>query len=203
VNQDFIQHVQLSGRALGIAIVVALILGTLVARIRFLYAPVLAILGVAYTIPSLAMLAFLIPVAGIGSTPTIIALVIYAQFILVRNVAVGLREVDPTIIDVARGLGMNWLQILLRVEYPLALPVMLAGLRVATVAVIAIATIGAFIDAGGLGTLLFDGVSSGTGNTSELIVGGAGATLLAVAADIFLRIVDRFLPATRGRAVSQ
>jgi osmoprotectant transport system permease protein len=198
VWNDFLVHSTITLKTLVIAMAIALILGTIVSRFPFLYTPVLGIFGLIYTVPSLAMLAFLVPIVGTGEEPALIALVLYAQFILVRNVVVGLRSVDRAVIDAARGMGMNRAQILLKIEYPLALPVILGGLRVATVATIAIATIAAWIDAGGLGTLLFDGIKSDTEN--EIILGAICVSLLAVVADIILRLVDRMLPATRARA---
>lgn len=192
-----LQHIELTITTLAIALAIAIPLGTLVARIPILYTPVIGILGIVYTIPSLALLAFLVTYIGIGFRNAIIALVAYAQFILVRNVVVGLRQVDRAIIDAARGMGMNSAQILFKIEYPLALPVILSGLRIATVATIAIATIAALIDAGGLGRLLFDGLNNGS--NSEIEVGALAVSLLAIAADIILRLVDHLLPATRAR----
>ncbi len=192
------QHIKLTLTTLVLALIIAVPLGTLIARIPILYTPIIGLLGIIYTIPSLALLAFLIVYVGIGFGNAVIALVAYAQFILVRNVVVGLRQVDRTVIEAARGMGMNSVQILFKIEYPLALPVILSGLRIATVATIAIATIAALIDAGGLGTLLFDGLNNGY--NSEIEVGALAVSLLAIAADIILRVIDRLLPATRARA---
>lgn len=191
-----LEHIQITGLTLGIALVIAIPIGTLIARVRILYVPVLGILGAIYTIPSFAFLAFLIGYVGIGLNSALIALVAYAQFILVRNTAVGLREVDPVVLDAATGMGMNAWQRLVRVEYPLALPVILGGLRVATVATIAIATVAALDDAGGLGQLLFDGINNA--QPSQIEVGAAAVSLLAVLADIILRVIDRLLPASRA-----
>jgi osmoprotectant transport system permease protein len=191
-----LEHIQITGLTLGIALVIAIPIGTLIARVRILYVPVLGILGAIYTIPSFAFLAFLIGYVGIGLNSALIALVAYAQFILVRNTAVGLREVDPVVLDAARGMGMNAWQRLVRVEYPLALPVILGGLRVATVATIAIATVAALDDAGGLGQLLFDGINNA--QPSQIEVGAVAVSLLAVLADIILRVIDRLLPASRA-----
>jgi osmoprotectant transport system permease protein len=191
-----LEHIQITGLTLGIALVIAIPIGTLIARVRILYVPVLGILGAIYTIPSFAFLAFLIGYVGIGLNSALIALVAYAQFILVRNTAVGLREVDPVVLDAATGMGMNAWQRLVRVEYPLALPVILGGLRVATVATIAIATVAALDDAGGLGQLLFDGINNA--QPSQIEVGAVAVSLLAVLADIILRVIDRLLPASRA-----
>lgn len=197
VATQFGQHVELTVITLAIAMAIAVPVGTLISRFPLLYTPLIALFGMIYTIPSLALLAFLVVYVGIGRTNAIIALVAYAQFILVRNVVVGLRGVDPIVIDAARGMGMNRFQTMVKIEYPLALPVILGGLRIAAVATIAVATIAALIDAGGLGQLLFEGINNG--NNSEIEVGAAAVSLLAILADIFLRLVDHFLPASRAR----
>lgn len=192
------EHVRLTLITIAIALAIAVPIGTLVSRFPFLYTPVLGTFGIIYTIPSLALLTVLEDYVGIGPTNAVIALVAYAQFILIRNVVAGLRGVDPAVKEAARGMGMNSWQILVKIEYPLALPVILAGLRIATVATIAITSIAYVIDAGGLGKLLFDGISSSY--NSEIEVGAVAISLLAIAADVLFRIVDRFLPATRARA---
>lgn len=199
VITQFGQHLELTLITLAVAMAIAVPVGTLIARFPVLYTPLIALFGIIYTIPSLALLAFLVVYVGIGRTNALIALVAYAQFILVRNVVVGLRGVDPIVIDAARGMGMNPTQIMLKIEYPLALPVILGGVRIAAVATIAVATIASLIDAGGLGQLLFEGINNG--NNSEIEVGAVAVSLLAVLADISLRVVDRFLPASRAAAV--
>lgn len=190
------QHVKLTLITIAIALVIAVPIGTLVARVPILYTPVLGIFGIVYTIPSLALFFYMEDFAGIGARNAVIALVAYAQFILIRNVAVGLRQVDRSVIDAARGMGMNGWQILFKIEYPLALPVILAGLRIATVATIAITSIAYLIDAGGLGQLLFDGISSGY--SSEIEVGAITISILAVIADILLRLITYVVPASRA-----
>jgi osmoprotectant transport system permease protein len=194
------QHIRLTLTTLVIAVVIAVPLGTLVARVPMLYTPVIGLLGTIYTIPSLALFAILITYVGIGFNNAVIALVAYAQFILVRNVVVGLNQVDPFVKEAARGMGMNPVQILFKIEYPLALPAILSGLRIATVATIAISSIASLIDAGGLGTLLFDGINNSLFSTSELQVGAIAVSLLALVADLLLRIAEWFLPASRARA---
>ncbi|HZU14390.1 MAG TPA: ABC transporter permease [Chloroflexota bacterium] len=192
------QHIEITALTLAIAIVIAVPLGTLIARISILYTPVLGILGIIYTIPSFALLGFLIQYVGIGIRSSLVALVAYAQFMLVLSVATGLRGVDSAVIDAGRGMGMTDRQILFRIEYPLALPVMVAGLRVATVATIAIASVAALDDAGGLGALLFDGINNSFASTSEVQVGAIAVSLLAIAADLLLRAAQRAVPAARA-----
>lgn len=153
------QHVTISLIALLIASLMALPLGLLVVRVGWLAGGVMAVLSVLYTVPSLAMLIMLIAVFGLSKTTVIVTLVIYAQVILVRNIVVGLKSIDRSVLEAARGLGMNAWQIWWQVELPLALPIMLAGLRIAAMMCIAISSIAAMIGVGGLGQLLFQGIT--------------------------------------------
>jgi osmoprotectant transport system permease protein len=150
----------------------------------------MAVLGAIYTIPSIALIILLIPLFGLNARAVIVALVLYAQVILVRNVAAGLREVDPAIREAARGMGMNAWQSLWQVELPLALPVILAGLRIATIVSIAIATIGAKFGAGGLGTLLFAGIAQ-AGRIDKIWAGTLVVSALALALNGALLAVER------------
>ncbi len=170
-------HLYMTGTALLIGMLIALPLGLLITHFRWLTIPVMGMLGILYTIPSLALLILLLPFSGLGTRSVIIALVIYVQVILVRNIIAGLHSISPAIIDAARGMGMNAWQRWWRIQFPLALPVILAGLRIAAVVAIGIAAIGAKFGAGGLGTLLFDGISQ---NRHDKI--WAGALVLAVLA---------------------
>jgi osmoprotectant transport system permease protein len=183
------QHVVLVGVSLAIALAIALPLGVLATRNARAGGAILAVTGTIYTIPSLALLALLVAVFGLGSTTAIVALVAYAQMILVRGVVAGLRGVDAALVDAARGLGLTARQTLLRVEFPAALPVILGGVRIATVSLIALATVAAWINAGGLGVLLFEGIS--TDNPDKIVAGALAAAALAIAADLALRGAER------------
>lgn len=183
-------HVSLVLGALAIACAIAIPLGTLAARRPRASGTVLGTLGAIYTIPSLALLAVLVQFLGLGTLPIFVALVAYGQFILVRNIEAGLRGIDPAIIDAACGLGLSPLERLLRVELPLALPVMLGGVRVAAVAMVALATLGGYVGGGGLGTLIFTGL---TLHHDDMIVAGSlAACALAISADALLRLAERF-----------
>jgi osmoprotectant transport system permease protein len=179
------QHLFLTFGSLAIALVIALPLGVVVARNRRWSGPTLAVLGVIYTIPSLALLAFLVSIFGLGTTSAIVALVAYAQMILVRNIAAGLRGVDRAQLDAAAGLGFTPLQRLLRIEFPQALPAIVGGIRIATVSLIAVATVASYIHAGGLGDLLFDGIHQDY--PQKIIAGSVAAAALAIVADLVLR----------------
>jgi osmoprotectant transport system permease protein len=189
-------HLLLSSIALGIGLLLALPMGVLVAAVPRLSLPVLSALGIIYTIPSLAFLAFLIPSQGLGRRPAIIVLAAYAQLALVRNIATGLRGVDPAIVEAASGTGMTRLQIFMRVRLPLALPVLVAGVRIAAVATISFASITAWIAAGGLGTLMFDGIARG--NESMILSGAIAIVALALVTDALLRLLERSTPASRA-----
>ena len=180
-----LQHLELVAGALAIACAIALPLGVLVARKRRLGGAILTGLNVLYTIPSLALFALLIPLLGIGTKTALVALVLYAQMVLVRNVAVGLRGVSPALVDAARGLGMSPTQTFWRVEVPQALPVIIGGVRLASIALISLATLASWIDAGGLGALVLYGLQHD--DPSRAVAGALAAALLAITADIALR----------------
>ena len=186
-----LQHVELVLAALLIALTIALPLGILTARNKRIETPLLGFLGALYTIPSLAMLAILVLYLGLGFWIAIIMLVIYAQYILVRNIATAIREVPRAQVDAGRGLGMSPAQLLWRVEMPQAFPIMLGGVRIAIVALIAIATLASYVHAGGLGVLIFDGLSRLY--PEKTIAGSLPAVALAIVADISLRKVEKNL----------
>jgi osmoprotectant transport system permease protein len=195
VWQLFVQHLNLTATALGIALLLSLPLGLLVARWRRGGDAILGVLGVLYTIPSLALLVLLIPFLRLGFRLAVTVLVVYAQLILVRNIAVALRGVDPAVSEAARGMGMSAWQRLVQVELPLALPVIIAGIRIAALSTIAIATVATLVNAGGLGKLLFDGVNQS--NYAKIYVGSFCIALLAIAIDQGLRLVERVASARR------
>ena len=185
-------HIFLSFVSVAIALAIALPIGVLSARYRKLYPPVTFFTGFLYSIPSLALFGILVSIGvGIGPKPVIIALVAYSLLILIRNVVAGLDSVPPETIDAARGMGLTNRQILFGVELPLALPIIVAGIRIATVTIIGIATIGAYIAAGGLGKMIFDGINR---NFPTMIITGAVlATALAILADLLLLALERRL----------
>jgi len=175
------EHVRLVAISIVVAMVIGIPLGILITRLRWLEGSLIGMTGVLYTVPSLALFAILMPYTGLGRTTVIVALVLYSLLAIVRNTVAGIDDVPAATLDAARGMGMTGSQRLLLVELPLALPVVLAGVRVATVAAVGIATVGALLGAGGLGRLIFDGISRG--NTDRIVAGALGASVLALAAD--------------------
>ncbi|MBV9718774.1 MAG: ABC transporter permease [Candidatus Eremiobacteraeota bacterium] len=182
-------HVELVAAALAVALLVAVPLGVVAARNPRIAPWLLGALGAIYTIPSLALLAMLVQAFGLGFTPIFVALVVYAQFMLARNVAAGIAEVDPAQVDAARGLGMSPAQILARIEFPQALPVVIGGVRIAAIAMIAIATLGGYVGGVGLGVLIFNGLT--LHQLPMILAGSIAASALAIAVDAALRLAER------------
>jgi osmoprotectant transport system permease protein len=196
MTQLFADHLRLTAKGVGLAACVALPVGVLIHRVRALYLPVFGLLDVVYAIPSLAVFPILLRYTGITDTTVLIALVAYCQFILVRNVVAGLDSVPAEAKEAARGMGMSRLQILARIELPLAMPVVVAGLRIAIVASIGIAAIAAFVAIPDLGTLFYDAVQNGGVNSyPESEAGAVAVIVLVLMADVLLRIIERLLPA--------
>jgi osmoprotectant transport system permease protein len=189
-----LDHLTLVVNAMAFAIAIAVPLGMFIVQHRHLRAIALGIASVFQTIPSLALFGFLIPIpfiGGIGRRTAIVALVLYALLPILRNTYVGLSGVDLAILEAAEAMGMTNTQILLRVRLPLALSVILAGIRTATVITIGVATIAAAIGAGGLGTFIFRGVAMV--NDSVILAGAIPAALLAIFADLLLGQLSRRL----------
>jgi osmoprotectant transport system permease protein len=178
------QHLTIVGISMLISLLIALPLGVLVARYRRLYLPLIAVADFAYTIPALALLGVLVPLTGLSVTTMVIPLVLYAQLSLIRNTAAAINGIDPLLLEVGRAMGMNRLQLFLRVTLPLALPVTLAGVRVAMVTTIGIATLSSLVGTDSLGTLIFIGINNL--NNEQVLAGTILISLLAVLADLLL-----------------
>jgi osmoprotectant transport system permease protein len=183
------QHLVLSISSVLIGLVIALVLGIICARRQRLYAVVLTITNIIFVIPSLALFAFLIPVLGLGMKPAIVGLSSYCLLILLRNIVTGLRGVPADVLDAADGMGYSKWQRLFRIELPLALPLIISGSRIALVTVIGIATIAAFIDGGGLGTIILLGIDQEY--TEKILVGGLLTAFLAISFDFLLTWAER------------
>lgn len=182
-------HLQLTAISLGIAFASALPLALAVRRRRLAAGALLGAAGILYTIPSIALFGLLVPIIGLGIWPVIIGLVLYAQLTLLRNTLIGLDAAPAPVREAAEGMGLTPRQLLFRVELPLAIPAIIAGLRVTTVTAVGIATVGGLVGGGGLGQIIVDGVRRDF--PTLIAVGAVCTTALAVALDLLLLGAER------------
>ena len=186
------EHVRLTVAAVLLGTLIALPLALLARRSRFLAGSVLGLSTVVYTIPSLAMFAFIFPFTGLSSTTVLIGLVAYSLVILVRNFLTGLQGVPGDVREAARGMGYGSLRMFLQVDLPLALPAFMAGLRIATVSTVALTTVGVLVGHGGLGQLIIGGFNANF-YRAEIVTGALGCVLLALVFDVLLAGTERLL----------
>jgi osmoprotectant transport system permease protein len=191
------EHIFISLSALVISFVLAFVIGLWAARRESVFQAALAVSGFLYTIPTLAFLALLIPIVGLGKTNAILVMVCFSLLILIRNIAMGIRGASADVVDAARGMGMSGAQVLWKVEMPLAMPVIVAGLRISAVTVISVSVVAAYVGAGGLGTLIFNGIAND--HAPKIWAGALTACVLAVAVDLSLSALEqRLARRTRG-----
>lgn len=189
-----LEHIRLTGISVLLAILTGVPLGILLTRIQWLARWVLGIAGVIQTIPSLALLGFLLPlplIGGIGTTPAVVALFLYSLLAIIRNTYTGIKQVNPAVKDAARGMGMTEWQILRMVELPLSLPMIMAGIRISSVICVGIATLCAAIGAGGLGQFIFRGLSMV--NNNMILAGAVPAAMLALLLDFVFGQIEKAL----------
>lgn len=184
-----LQHIQISFIAIFIAVIIAVPLGIYVTRHKRLAEVVIQIAAIFQTIPSLALLGILIPLVGIGKVPAIIALVIYAILPILRNTYTGIKGIDPVLLEASEAMGMNNREKLFKVQLPLAMPVIMAGIRTAMVLIIGTATLAALIGAGGLGDLILLGIDRN--NNSLILIGAIPAAILAIIFDVAIRYLEK------------
>ncbi|MFC4402277.1 osmoprotectant update ABC transporter permease/substrate-binding subunit OpuFB [Gracilibacillus xinjiangensis] len=188
--QALLEHIQISFIALLFAVVISIPLGIYLTKREKIAEPIIGITAVLQTIPSLALLGLFIPLFGIGKIPAIIALILYALLPVLRNTYTGIKEVDASLIEAATAMGMNTSRRLIKVELPLAMPVIMAGIRTSMVLIVGTATLAALIGAGGLGDIILLGIDRN--NTSLIILGAIPAALLAIFFDWLLRKMEKF-----------
>lgn len=192
-----LDHLKLTGISVFIAILIGLPLGVLISRIPKLATPILGSAGVMQTVPSLALLGFMVPFFGIGSKPAIIALTLYALLPIIRNTYTGLNEVSPALVEAGRGMGLTNRQILFLVELPLAVPIIMAGVRTATVIAIGTATLASFIGAGGLGEPIITGIT--LLNMYMILSGVIASAALAIIVDNLLGLLEKWATPNTGK----
>lgn len=192
----FWEHFYLSFLAIFLGILVAVPLGALLTRVEKESETIIKVVGVFQTIPSLALLSIMIPFFGIGKIPAVIALFLYSLLPILRNTYVGIKSVDATYLDAAKGMGMSQMQRLLQIELPLAMGVIMAGIRVSTVYVISWTTLASYIGAGGLGDFIFNGLN--LYRMDLVMMGTIPITLLALLSDALLKRSEIKLTMDRG-----
>lgn len=200
--QAFGQHALVVAASMAIATVLGVGVGMLTWRRAWLSGLAIGASGGFLTVPSFALLGLLIPVMGLGWTPTVFALTLYALLPIIRNTVVGLRGVDSAVSEAGRGMGMSAFRLLWRVQLPLAWPLILTGIRVSTQMIIGIAAIAAYVGGPGLGNEIFDGLARfGSANSlNEALAGTLGVVIFALLCDLFFLIVRRFT-SPRGLSV--
>ncbi len=184
-----IEHIELTAIAVGVGMAIAFTAAIIAYKMNWFEGPFTLVSAFLYTVPSLALFELLVPITGINRFTAEIGLVSYTLLILFRNTLTGLRGVPPSALEAARAMGLTDRQRLVRVELPLALPAIMAGIRIATVTTISLTTVAAYIGAGGLGQPIFDAIQ--TGFKTEFIAAGALAVLLAIVVDLLLVLVQR------------
>lgn len=186
-----LEHLEIIAIAVIISVLIGVPLGILLTRVKFLQGPIFNIAGVLYTIPALALFAMMIPFFGLGLKPTVIALILYSQLAILRNTVTGIENIDKSVIEAAIGMGMTQWELLFKVQLPLGLPVIMAGIRMITVMAIGIATIASYIGAGGLGDLIFLGMF--TVDADIILAGAIPIILMALIVDKLLVIIQERL----------
>lgn len=189
ILSETLEHIGLTFISLFLALIVGIPLGIFISGRKKWAGSILGIAGVLQTIPSIALLGIMIPLLGIGAKPAIVALLLYALLPIIRNTYTGITGVSPTVTEAARGMGMSRQQILVKVQIPLAMPVILAGIRTATVINVGVATLAAYIAAGGLGEFIFGGIA--LNNSNMILAGAIPAALLAIIFDFLLSKVQK------------
>jgi osmoprotectant transport system permease protein len=201
ISAALVQHIELTVIAVGLGVVIAVPLGLLAWRERLLRGPIFSLTGILFTIPSLALFSFLIPFTGLTILTAEIGLVSYTLLILIRNIVIGLDSVPGDVREAAVGMGYRPLKQLAQVDLPLAVPAIMAGIRIATVTTIGLVTVTALIGEGGLGSLILDGLIRDF--KTPLVIGTVLSVALAIVADVSLAGVQRVVtPWARSRAVT-
>lgn len=186
-----LEHIKLTIIAVGFAILLGVPLGILISYVKQLNKPILGVANIIQAIPSMALLGFAIPFLGIGTLPAIVMVILYSLLPIIKNTFTGIQNINAQTIEAAKGIGLTKFQILFRVQIPLALPVIMAGVRISSVTAVGLMTMAAFIGAGGLGFLVFSGIR--TVNNLQILAGAIPACLLALFVDFIVGIVEKLV----------
>jgi len=194
----FLEHLQIVGITLAISIVLASVLSFLIISSERATNAVLQFFEIFYSLPSMALFALLVPVTGLGMNSAIIVLVLYNQYLLIRNIVTGIVEIDPAVTESALAMGMSRFELAYKIQIPLAAPMIIAGIRLAIISTTSIATIASTINAGGLGAVIFAGLR--TSNQYRIISGALLSALIALVSDLILREIENRLNKKTGKA---
>lgn len=186
-----IEHLKLTAISVGLAILIGVPLGIFISYTSKAGKPVLSLANIIQAIPSMALLGFMIPLFGIGTVPSIVAVVLYSLLPIIKNTYTGIENINPQTLEAAKGIGLTPFQVLTKVQIPLALPVIMAGVRIASVTAVGLMTMAAFIGAGGLGYLVFSGIK--TVNNNQILAGAIPACILALTVDFLLGLVEKLV----------
>lgn len=186
-----LEHIKLTAISVGFAILIGVPLGILIAYAKRVSKPILMVANVIQAIPSMALLGFMIPTLGIGMVPAIVAVVLYSLLPIIKNTYTGIDNISPQTLEAAKGIGLTPFQVLTKVQIPLSLPVIMAGVRIASVTAVGLMTMAAFIGAGGLGHLVFSGIR--TVNNNQILGGAIPACLLALLVDFLIGLVEKLV----------
>jgi osmoprotectant transport system permease protein len=192
ITRRAVEHVQLTGIAIGFGLAISVVLAVVALRYRKTYRPITLIAGIAFTIPSIALFPALVPYTGLTVTTAVIGLTLYTLLILVRNIIAGIEGVPDEVVEAARGMGYGSNRLFVEVQLPLALPVIIAGIRIATVTTIGLVTITGLIGYGGFGFFIFDGLRSNF-YVPKLLVGAIAPMVMSLGADGLLQVLERSL----------
>lgn len=186
-----LEHIKLTAISVGFAILIGVPLGILISYAKRVSKPILMVANIIQAIPSMALLGFMIPFLGIGMVPAIVAVILYSLLPIIKNTYTGIDNINPQTLEAAKGIGLTPFQVLTKIQIPLALPVIMAGVRIASVTAVGLMTMAAFIGAGGLGYLVFSGIR--TVNNNQILAGAIPACLLALFVDFLLGIVEKLV----------
>lgn len=186
-----VEHIKLTAIAVAVAIIIGVPLGILISYVKRFNKPVLAVANVIQAIPSMALLGFAIPFLGIGTLPAVVMVILYSLLPIIKNTYIGLESIQPQTLEAAKGIGLTKFQRLFKVQLPLALPVIMGGVRISAVSAVGLMTMAAFIGAGGLGFLVFSGIR--TVNNNQILAGAIPACILALFMDYFFGTIEKLV----------
>ncbi|MGL5378738.1 ABC transporter permease/substrate-binding protein [Clostridium sp.] len=196
-----LDHIKLTAISVGFAILIGIPLGILISYKKKLNKPILSVANVVQAIPSMALLGFLVPFLGIGTTPAIITVILYSLLPIIKNTFTGIDNINPTTLEAAKGIGLTRFQILTKIQIPLALPVIMAGVRISAVTAVGLMTMAAFIGADGLGFLVFSGIR--TVNNNQILAGAIPACILALLVDFIVATVEKIVTPANMQGTSK